>query len=86
VKAAFSARVPTHGKTFALLGTAPTLSDDRTYAPDRKTCRATLGGRKLAGGCSWRLPANSGGQTLNVTVTSTLDGLTGTRTYTFWVK
>ena len=44
---------PVHGKPFAVVGA--------------KSCTATLGGRRLPGGCRWAVPAAGRGRTLVVT-------------------
>jgi hypothetical protein len=61
---------PKHGKPFRLTGTTLRVEDGTIVKADSITCVAKLNGKRLAGRCSWRVPANARGKRLVVTLTA----------------
>jgi hypothetical protein len=86
MSALFTSAHPVAGKRFAVKDAVVRVRGGGTVPADRATCKATLGGKPLAGGCAWKLPAKSHGKTLRVVVTGVYQGAKATRTYTFKVK
>ncbi|MFL5980840.1 MAG: hypothetical protein ACJ74R_03930 [Gaiellaceae bacterium] len=77
--ARFSPAKPKHGKPFRLAGTTLRL-DDGTVVKGTTTCVAKLNGKRLAGRCSWRIPASARGKRLVVTLTARYQGVSATFT------
>jgi hypothetical protein len=78
--AKFSPTLPRHGHAFRLAATTLRLEDGSVVKADSITCRATLNGKRLAGRCSWRIPANARGKRLVVYLTARYQGATATFT------
>jgi hypothetical protein len=74
----FAPRQPRAGRTFAVPRVSLHLDDDTSLPPDYYSCRATIGGVRLApsgsGSCSWTLPRTARGKRLVVVVTVGLSG------------
>jgi hypothetical protein len=75
----FSPTKPKHGKPFRLAGTTLRV-EDGSIVKGTITCVAKLNGKRLAGRCSWRIPANARGKRLVVTLTATYQGAKATFT------
>ena len=67
IRTVFSPSSPRHAKRFALVRVTTSFSDG-TQGVAPASCRATIGSKKLPGGCAWRIPANARGRTLVVRV------------------
>ena len=78
--ARYSPAKPKAGKVFRLAGTTLRLDDGTTVKADSITCVAKLNGKRLAGRCSWRIPASAGGGRLTVTLTARYKGASATFT------
>ncbi len=78
--ARFAPAKPKAGKVFRLAGTTLRLEDGSTVKADSITCVAKLNGKRLAGRCSWRIPANARGKRLAVTLTAHYKGASSTFT------
>ena len=76
----FSPAKPRPGKVFRLAGTTLRLDDGTTVKADSITCVAKLNGKRLAGRCSWRIPASARGRHLTVTLTAHYKGASATFT------
>jgi hypothetical protein len=76
----FSPAKPKHGKPFRLAATTLRVEDGTVVKADSITCVAKLNGKRLAGRCSWRIPANARGQRLVVTLTARYKGASATFT------
>jgi hypothetical protein len=68
--ARFSPAKPKAGKPFRLAATTLRVKDGTRVRADSITCVATLNGRRLAGRCSWRIPASARGKRLVVILTA----------------
>lgn len=77
--AKFAPAKPKHGKPFRLSGTTLRV-EDGTVVKGTITCVAKLDGKRLAGRCSWRIPANARGKRLVVTLTAHYKGASATFT------
>ncbi len=77
--ARFTPAKPKHGKPFRLAATTLRL-DDGTVVSGTISCVAKLNGKRLAGRCSWRVPANARGKRLVVTLTARYKGAAATFT------
>jgi hypothetical protein len=66
IRAAFTPRLPVHGKAFALKSTTAMFSDGTSRSASA-TCRALLGGQALTG-CRWKIPGRAKGRRLTVTI------------------
>ena len=71
---------PKHGKPFRLSGTTLRVEDGTVVRADSITCVAKLNGKRIAGRCSWRIPANARGKRLAVTLTARYKGVSATFT------
>jgi hypothetical protein len=71
---------PKHGKPFRLSGTTLRVEDGTVVRADSITCVAKLNGKRIAGRCSWRIPANARGKRLVVTLTARYKGASATFT------
>lgn len=78
--AKFAPAKPRHGKVFRLATTNLRLDDGTAVKADSITCVAKLNGKRLAGRCSWRIPANAKGKQLSVTLTAHYQGVSATFT------
>ena len=78
--AKFSPAKPRHGKVFRLATTNLRLDDGTVVKADSITCVAKLNDKRLAGRCSWRIPANAKGKRLAVTLTARYQGVSATFT------
>lgn len=78
--ARFAPAKPKAGKVFRLAGTTLRLEDETIVKADSITCVAKLNGKRLAGRCSWRIPANARGKRLVVTLTARYKGTSATFT------
>lgn len=78
--AKFAPAKPKHGKVFRLATTNLRLDDGAVVKADSITCVAKLNGKRLAGRCSWRIPANAKGKRLAVTLTARYQGVSATFT------
>lgn len=78
--AKFAPAKPKHGKVFRLATTNLRLEDGTVVKADSITCVAKLNGKRLAGRCSWRIPANAKGKQLSVTLTARYQGVSATFT------
>ena len=78
--ARFAPAKPKHGKVFRLATTNLRLDDGTVVKADSITCVAKLNGKRLAGRCSWRIPANAKGKQLVVTLTAHYQGVSATFT------
>jgi hypothetical protein len=78
--AKFAPAKPKHGKVFRLATTNLRLDDGTVVKADSITCVAKLSGKRLAGRCSWRIPANAKGKQLSVTLTARYQGVSATFT------
>lgn len=78
--AKFAPAKPKHGKVFRLATTNLRLDDGTVVKADSITCVAKLNGKRLAGRCSWRIPANARGKQLVVTLTARYKGVSATFT------
>ena len=78
--ATFSPAKPKAGKAFRLASTTLRLDDGTTVKAGSITCVAMLNGKRLAGRCSWRIPANARGKRLVVTLTARFKGAKATFT------
>jgi hypothetical protein len=76
----FAPAKPKHGKPFRLSGTTLRVEDGTVVKADSITCVANLNGKRLAGRCSWRIPADARGKRLVVTLTAHYRGATATFT------
>jgi hypothetical protein len=76
--AKFAPAKPKHGKVFRLATTNLRLDDGTVVKADSITCVAKLNGKRLAGRCSWRVPANAKGKQLVVTLTAHYKGVSAT--------
>ena len=76
--AKFAPAKPKHGKVFRLATTNLRLDDGTVVKADSITCVAKLNGKRLAGRCSWRIPANAKGKRLVVTLTAHYQGVSAT--------
>jgi len=76
--AKFAPAKPKHGKVFRLATTNLRLDDGTVVKADSITCVAKLNGKRLAGRCSWRIPANAKGKQLVVTLTAHYQGASAT--------
>ena len=77
--ARFAPAQPRAGHVFRLAQTTLRL-DDGTVVNGTITCVAKLNGKRLAGRCSWRIPANARGKRLVVTLTAHYRGASATFT------
>ena len=68
--ARFSPAKPKAGRPFRLAATTLRVEDGTRVKADSITCVAKLNGRRLAGRCSWRIPASAKGKRLVVTLTA----------------
>jgi hypothetical protein len=78
--AKFAPAKPRHGKLFRLATANLRLDDGAVVKADSITCVAKLNGKRLAGRCSWRIPANAKGKRLAVTLTAHYQGVSATFT------
>jgi hypothetical protein len=78
--AKFAPAKPKHGKVFRLASTNLRLEDGTAVKADSITCVAKVNGKRLAGRCSWRIPANAKGKKLVVTLTAHYQGVSATFT------
>jgi hypothetical protein len=78
--ARFSPAKPRAGHAFRVAGTVLRLDDGSAVKAESVTCRALLGGKRLAGRCSWRIPKNAAGKRLVVYLTVRCQGQTATFT------
>ena len=78
--ARFSPAKPRAGHVFRLAQTQLRLEDGTVVKADSITCLATLNGRRLAGRCSWHIPASAHGKRLVVYLTAHYQGATATFT------
>jgi hypothetical protein len=79
LQARFAPAKPKHGKPFRLASTNLRL-EDGTLVKGTITCVAKLNGKRLAGRCSWRIPANARGKRLVVTLSARYKGVSATFT------
>jgi hypothetical protein len=71
---------PKHGKPFRLSGTTLRVENGTVVKADSITCVAKLNGKRLAGRCAWRIPANARGKRLVVTLSARYKGVSATFT------
>jgi len=76
----FSPAKPKAGKVFRLAGTMLRLSNGTIVKADSILCVARLNGKRLAGRCSWRIPASARGKRLTVLLTAHYKGASATFT------
>jgi hypothetical protein len=76
--AKFAPAKPKHGKVFRLASTNLRLDDGTVVKADSITCVAKLNGKRLAGRCSWKIPAKAKGKQLVVTLTAHYKGASAT--------
>jgi hypothetical protein len=76
--ARFSPARPKAGRAFRLASTSLRLEDGTDVRADSITCVARLNGKRLAGRCSWRIPRNTGGKLLVVTIAARYRGARAT--------
>ena len=76
--ARFSPARPKAGKLFRVASTSLRLDDGNDVRAERITCIARVNGKRLAGRCSWRIPANARGKRLVVTITARYRGASAT--------
>ena len=69
---------PKAGKPFRLRTSSLRLDDGSTVRADAVTCVARVGGKRLAGGCSWRIPKSAKGKRLAITLTARYEGVSAT--------
>jgi hypothetical protein len=79
LQAQFAPAKPKHGKPFRLASTTLRL-EDGAVVKGTITCVAKLNGKRLAGRCSWRIPANARGKRLVVTLSARYKGVSATFT------
>jgi hypothetical protein len=79
LQARFAPAKPKHGKPFRLASTTLRL-EDGAVVKGTITCVAMLNGKRLAGRCSWRIPANARGKRLVVTLSARYQGASATFT------
>ena len=78
--ASFSPAKPRAGHAFRLARTTLRLQDRTAVRADSVSCVAKLGGKSLAGHCSWHIPKNAKGKRLAVTLTARYKGASATFT------
>jgi hypothetical protein len=78
LSAQFSPAKPKAGKPFKLRMSSLRLDDGSIVRADAVTCVARVGGKKLAGRCSWRIPRNAKGRRLTVTLSARYEGVSAT--------
>jgi hypothetical protein len=76
----FSPAKPKAGKVFRLAGTTLRLENGTIVKADSISCAARLNGKRLAGRCSWRIPASARGKRLTVFLTAHYKGASATFT------
>lgn len=76
--ARFSPARPKAAKLFRVASTSLRLSDGTDVKPTSISCVAKLDGRRLAGRCAWRIPADARGKPLVVTITARYRGAVAT--------
>ena len=78
--ARFSPAKPKAARPFRLASTTLRLEDGTRVKADSIACVAKLNGRRLAGRCSWRIPASARGKRLVVTLAAHYKGAVATFT------
>jgi hypothetical protein len=76
--ARFSPAKPKAGRPFRLRTSSLRLDDGSIVHADAVTCVAKIGGKRLAGGCSWRIPKSAKGKRLTITLTARYEGVSAT--------
>ena len=76
--AQFSPAKPKAGKPFRLRMSSLRLDDGSIVHADSVTCVAKIGGKRLAGSCSWRIPKSAKGKRLTITLTARYKGVSAT--------
>lgn len=83
LSAKFSPKKPKAGKRFRVSSTQLGLEGGATVKPDKITCVARLGGKRLAGtGCSWKIPKSGKRKLLVIVITASYQGVS--ETFTPW--
>src|SRR5919198_3448161 len=78
LSAQFSPAKPKAGKPFRLRTSSLRLDDGSTVRADSVTCMAKVGGKRLAGRCSWQIPKDAKGKRLTITLTARYEGVSAT--------
>lgn len=88
ITARFSPAAPRAGRVFRVASAQLVTDEEETVTPERLTCTATLGGKRLKGtSCRWTLPRTAANKQLVVRITGRYKGATATfQPYRFRVR
>jgi hypothetical protein len=88
INARFSPAAPRAARAFRVASAQLRTDENETLTPQRLTCTATLGGKRLRGtACRWVLPRTAAGKQLVVVITATYRDATGrSQPYRFRVR
>jgi hypothetical protein len=88
ILATFAPKAPKAGAVFRVVSAELRTDEGEAVTPDRTTCTATLGGKRLKGtSCRWKLARAAAKKKLVVRITATYKGVSETfLPYSFKVK